>query len=106
MDLVGTAIPDDFAFNILLQNCVERQAVYERDAAANRSPSCPLAPCCLPNNEHGCSRSRPIPQKWSVITPLARTTSRSSARSDVRSTGSDSLSNYACSGIRSEERRV
>jgi len=30
MDLAGTAIPRDFAFNILLQNRVERQMVYER----------------------------------------------------------------------------
>ena len=29
-DLAGTAFPRDFAFNILLQNCAERQAVYER----------------------------------------------------------------------------
>jgi hypothetical protein len=28
MDLAGTAISREFAFNILLQNCVERQAVY------------------------------------------------------------------------------
>jgi hypothetical protein len=28
--LTGTENPHDFAFNILLQNCVERQAVYER----------------------------------------------------------------------------
>jgi hypothetical protein len=27
---VCTAIPRGFAFNILLQNCIERQAVYER----------------------------------------------------------------------------
>src|ERR1019366_5557352 len=41
MDLAGTAIPRESAFNILLQNCVERQAVYERAPAANRSPTCP-----------------------------------------------------------------
>jgi hypothetical protein len=32
MDLAGMAIPCESAFNILLQNCVERQAVYERVA--------------------------------------------------------------------------
>src|SRR3954464_9677528 len=62
MGLTGTAIPRDFAFNILLQNCVERQAVYERAFPANWGPSCSLAPCCLlsnlPSNEPGCSRSR------------------------------------------------
>jgi hypothetical protein len=47
MDLAGTAIPRESAFNILLQNCVERQAVYERVPTATRSPTCPLAPCCL-----------------------------------------------------------
>ena len=41
MDLAGTAIPRESAFNILLQNCAERQAVYERVPTANRSPSCP-----------------------------------------------------------------
>src|SRR5277367_2680309 len=53
MDLTGTAIPRESAFNILLQNCVERQAVYERAPAANRSPICRLAPCCHTSKEPG-----------------------------------------------------
>ena len=40
-----------------------------------------------------------IPPKWSAIPPSVRTISRSSARSDARSTGSDSPSSYASSGI-------
>src|SRR4051812_39882903 len=50
IDLVGTANPGAFSFNILLQNCTERQAVYERAFPVNRSPTCPLAPCYLRNN--------------------------------------------------------
>ena len=40
-DLAGTAIPHEFAFNILLQNCVERQAVYERAFRHQPEPDMP-----------------------------------------------------------------
>ena len=36
MELAATAIPRDFAFNILFQNGPERQAVYERSPAIER----------------------------------------------------------------------
>src|SRR5215217_4757181 len=41
MDLAGTAIPRESAFSILLHNCTERQAIYERAPAVNRSPDMP-----------------------------------------------------------------
>jgi hypothetical protein len=40
-DLPGTGNPHDFAFNILLQNCVERQVVYER-VAHHSEPTMPV----------------------------------------------------------------
>ena len=41
MGLAGTAIPRDFPFNILFQNGIERQAVYERTIPINQSPAMP-----------------------------------------------------------------
>jgi Domain of unknown function (DUF4158) len=49
MDLAGTAIPRESAFNILLQNCVERQAVYER--APHGQPEPDMSPRTLLSSE-------------------------------------------------------
>jgi hypothetical protein len=62
--LAVTAIPRESDFNILLQNCVERQSGYERHPVVKSRPPCHVVPYCHPSSAPGCSLFLSILPEW------------------------------------------
>src|SRR3954471_21720253 len=86
MGLVATVEPGISAFDTLLQNGAERQAVYERPLTQPRPP-CPPAPCCPPSSAPACLPSQPRRPRWPGTTCSALRTWCSSGPSAAPSIG-------------------